>query len=374
MKHKKIYIGVNSFGLNHGMSGGGTYLLELLANMSGEKGETIELCVFGHELDRYTYTSNNAHFVGINTADNAISDLLWHKTHLNSFIKQHGFSAMLYVSGFRFLPLSFTVPSFLLINELPKEVNFLASLYFKHVIDKIRGIIVPSKYIKDALITFGVPQYKIAVIADGVNQSIFTPIACESEEIIFVQPFAIKRPYIIYASSLSNTYKSHIELIQAFNIFKEKSGAPHRLVLAGAEGGATEKIRDEVLHSHYSQDILLTGYFPHESLNRLYSAADACIFPSRKEGSAFPVLEAMASGVPTACSNEGALKEVLEDSTIYFDSTKPESIATSIAKLIKCPENEQMRTHLIKKGLDCVQQHSWKKTADETLDYILSKL
>ena len=374
MKNKKICIGVDSFGLNHGMCGAGAYLLELLANIGGDKSANVELCVLGHELDRYTYTSNNAHFIGINTADNSLSDQFWHKTHLNSFIKQNRLNAMFYVSGFRFLPLSFTVPSFLLVNDLPREVNFFASLYFKHVIEKVRGFIAPSNYLKDALLAFGVPQYKIAVISDGVNQNVFTPIAFESEDVVRVQPFAIKRPYIIYASSLTSSYKCHIELIKAFNLFKEKSGAPHRLVLAGAEGEATATVRCEVLHSHYSQDILLTGYFPHESLNRLYSAADVCVFPSRKEGSAFPVLEAMASGVPTACSGEGALKEMLGEATIYFDSTNPKSIATSLESLIKRPENEQMRSYLIEKGLECAKQHSWKKTADETIAYILSKL
>lgn len=374
MKRNKICIGVDSFGLNHGMSGAGTYLLEFLANIGNEHNDHVEICVFGHELDRYTYTSNNTRFIGINTSDNSVSNLFWHKTYLNPFIKQNKFNAVLYVSGFRFLPLSFTVPSFLFVNELPKQMNFLASLYFKHVIEKVQGMIVPSKYLKDAWVDVGVPQYKITVIADGVNQKIFTPISCENEDVICVQPFAIKRPYIIYASSLSSTYKSHIELIQAFNLFKERTASSHRLVLAGADGEVAEKVRSEVLHSHYSQDILLTGYFPHESLNRIYSAADVCIFPSRQEGSAFPVLEAMASGVPTACSDEGSLKEVLEGATIYFDSRNPESIATSIQSLIKSAENEEMRNTLIEKGFECAKQHSWKKTADETIAYILSKL
>jgi len=374
MKSKKICIGVDSFGLNHGMSGGGAYLLELLTNIVCDGNEHIELCVFGHELDRYTYTFSNAHFIGINTADNPLADLFWHKTQLNSFIKSHNFQAMLYVSGFRFLPLSFTVPSFLLVNEIPKEVNFFASLYFKHVIERVRGFIVPSRYIQDALLEFGVPQYKIAIIFDGVNRNIFTPLSFESEEVLRLQPFAIKRPYIIYASSLSSIDKCHIELIKAFNIFKKTKGAPHRLVLAGHEGQMTEMVRNEVLHSHYAQDILLTGYFPHESLNRLYAAADVCIFPSRKEGSVFPILEAMASGVPTACSGEGALREVAEEATLYFDSTNPDSIATSIQSLVKCPENEEIRSRLIKCGLECARKHSWKKTADETLAYLLAKL
>ena len=306
--------------------------------------------------------------------DTRYSEVLWHKTHLNAFIRKSKFDAVLYVSGFSLLPLRFTVPSFLIVSDTPKERGIISNLFIKSIISQIAGIIVPSKYVKDSLLNLGIPSYKIEIIHNGVNQNIFKPSTKKREEVIFVQPFSIKRPYIIYASSLSTYYKGHIELIEAFNIFKSKTGSPHKLVIAGAEGDISSSVRNEVIQSHYSQDILLTGYFPHESLSKLYAGADLAIFPSRNEGSALAVLEAIASGVPTACSDKGALKEILGSCSIYFDSTVPEEIASTIEHLIPSDQNEELRKNLIEKGFECVSQYSWKKTAEETFSYMIKKL
>lgn len=373
MGYKRFRIGIDSLGCNHGMSGTGAYLCELVANMP--QGD-FEACVFGYELDKYTYLSSSANvtFNGINIKDTKYSEILWHKTQLNSFIRKSKFDALLYVSGFSLLPLRLTIPSFLIVNDTPKDKGIISSLFIKNMIGQITGIVVPSKYVKDSLLSLGIPPCKIEVIRNGVNTNIFKPSVRTKEEVVFVQPFSIKRPYIIYASSLSNPYKAHIELIKAFNIFKSKTSSPHRLVIAGAEGEVSSTVRNEVIHSHYSQDILLTGYFPHESLSKLYAGADMAIFPSRNEGSALAVLEAIASGVPTACSNKGALKEILDDCSIYFDSTVPEEIASAIERLIPCDENEGLRKSLIEKGFECVSQYSWKKTAEQTFSYIIKKL
>jgi len=372
MNHRKLCIGLDSFGCGHGMSGFGSYLLEFVRNIP--QGD-FEFCIFGHELDKYTYssTSSNITFKGINIKDNSTSESLWHKTKLNSFIRKNHFDAMLYTTGFRLLPLSFIVPSFLIVNDVPSNSSFISNLYTRHIIGKVRGIIAPSKYVKNELLNFGVPSHKINIIHSGVNQKIFKPMV-QDTEIVLIQPFSIKRPYIIYASSLNSTRKAHIELINAFNIFKEKTSYPHKLVIAGSWGDAANKIRSSVLTSKYSQDILLTGYFPHESLSKLYANAELAIFPSRHEGSAVSVLEAMASGVPTACSQEGALKEIAEDASIYFDSTSPDDIARAIECLIKEEKNEKMRENLVEKGLLCAQKYSWAESIKNTVEYIISKL
>ena len=373
MNVKKLRIGVNTFGCNHGISGLGSYLFEL---MSGVSNQDCEFILFGSELDKYTYPSSasNIYFEGINLNDTDFAKSLWHKTHLNYFVKKNRLDAMLYISGFRYLPLSFTIPSFLVVHDLQKSNNLLTNLYIKSIMSQVKGFIAPSRYVKTLLLNLGVSSSKISVIYNGVNLNTFKPIELENKDIIHVQPFSIKRPYIIYASSLSDSLKSHVELIKAFNQFKKKTGSPHRLVLAGAEGEATEIVRKEVIHSHYSSDILLTGYFPHDTLNKLYCASDLCVFPSRNEGSGLSVLEAIASGVPVACSNEGALKEIVKDAVLYFDSSSPTDIAEKIEKLVNTKENTRLREEMIKKGLECASQYSWKTTAKQTIDYITSYL
>ena len=52
------------------------------------------------------------------------------------------------------------------------------------------------------------------------------------------------------------------------------------------------------------------GWISKEKLEGLWQVADAFVFPSLYEGFGLPVLEAMARGVPVACSNTSSLPEV----------------------------------------------------------------
>ena len=93
----------------------------------------------------------------------------------------------------------------------------------KHIINQVKGFITPSKYVKASLLNLGVSSSKVSVIHNGVNLNIFHPMEVENKDIVSVQPFSIKRPYIIYTSRLADPSKSHVELIRAFNTFKKKT-------------------------------------------------------------------------------------------------------------------------------------------------------
>ena len=98
-------------------------------------------------------------------------------------------------------------------------------------------IIAASKYIKDDLVKLGVTDENITVIHNGIDHKLFFPMAdIFEDEIVDVKPFAIKRPYFVYGSTLSSPEKKHIELIKAFELFKKNTGIPHRLVLSGNDG------------------------------------------------------------------------------------------------------------------------------------------
>ena len=65
-----------------------------------------------------------------------------------------------------------------------------------------------------------------------------------------------------------------------------------------------------------------------------YAAATAFVFPSLAEGFGLPVLEALARGVPVACSNTSSLPEVAGDAVLYFDPMSPSAISRAIERLV----------------------------------------
>ena len=121
--------------------------------------------------------------------------------------------------------------------------------------------------------------------------------------------------------------------------------------------------------SPYASDIFITGYFPHESFPALYAGSEGCLFPSEIEGVGLPVLEAMATGVPVACSKAGALQEIAGEKAILFDSSNIEEIAASIEKIAV---DNKLRKKMIKEGVEWAKKFDWQQTATETLEVLKS--
>lgn len=340
-------------------------------------GHTIQL--FGHELDKYTYTSGveGSKYLCVPIGDSTLAEQTWHRLSFNTFAHNCDYDIVLFPSGIKYLPVRFDVPAVLVIQTIlpDSEQGYLKSIYSfvsKLTLKSVKGIISPSNYIKGNLLQNGIPEKKIKVIHNGIDTALFHPHTLQAQEALTIKPFAIRRPYILYASRIIHPAKRHVQLIEAFSLFKQKTKAPHRLVIAGQDGERAEYVHQAVLRSPFAADILLTGYFPHENLSLLYAASDVCVFPSPVEGVGLPVIEAMACGIPTACARAGALPEIAGDCTCYFEPDEPESIAAVIESLISDPlgTNKERRQTLIESGLEWVKQYSWKKTAEQTLSYL----
>jgi glycosyltransferase involved in cell wall biosynthesis len=125
---------------------------------------------------------------------------------------------------------------------------------------------------------------------------------------------------------------------------------------------------DELLH-HASElgviaDVRLLGWIDAAELEGLYTAAACFVFPSLYEGFGLPVLEAMARGLPVACSGRGALDEVAGDAALRFDPESEAEIAAAIERLLSDREEAQrLRTA----GRERAARFSWAATASGTL-------
>jgi glycosyltransferase involved in cell wall biosynthesis len=95
------------------------------------------------------------------------------------------------------------------------------------------------------------------------------------------------------------------------------------------------------------QRVVFPGYLPDEDLAAVLAAARGLVFPSLYEGFGIPIIEAMAAGIPVACSNVTSLPEVAADAAIFFDPRIPTQIADAIIILA---EDDPTRIRLINAG------------------------
>lgn len=371
MYNGTMKIGIDTFGLEHGKSGLGSYLLSLLECLPDIEGGQLEL--FGPGADRYTYSSNREFtYKEINVKDDPATERKWHVKKVDKFCRKNNYDVVFYTNGCKMIPTKARVPSVAVINSILSVV--LAECGFwerKRIVKGLSSmdcIIASSMYVKKDIIRCGVKCQRIEIVHNGIDHSMFYPDSkVEKTDFADIKPFAIKKPYIIYGSRLQSSDKKHVELIKAFTMFKEKTGLPHRLVLAGEEGAYAEEVQKAAFDSSAATEIFMTGYFPREGFPELYRNSEMCVFPSVNEGVGLPVLEAMATGIPVACAKAGVLPEIAGNNVLYFDSDNIQNMADCMEQII-C--DEKLRKKIVASGVEWAKRFSWEKAAVETVDIV----
>ena len=131
---------------------------------------------------------------------------------------------------------------------------------------------------------------------------------------------------------------------------------------------ATRRAHEDELRAHaaaigVSADTRFLGWISNADLEGFYAMAEGFIFPSLYEGFGLPVLEAMARGVPVACSDRASLPEVAGDAALLFDPEQTRAIAAAITVLATdSDERERLRCA----GLEQAARFTWAATARET--------
>jgi FkbM family methyltransferase len=157
----------------------------------------------------------------------------------------------------------------------------------------------------------------------------------------------VARKYLIYPANFWK-HKNHEMLLTAFGIARNSGLASDiKLVCTGAPGSRQQWLQQAVAGLGLAESVLFPGYLSNPGFLALMTSSAGVIFPSLYEGFGLPVVEAMAIGVPVACSNVTSLPEVAQDAAIMFDPRIPEQIAQAMVSLA---QDMALRTRLIEAG------------------------
>lgn len=121
------------------------------------------------------------------------------------------------------------------------------------------------------------------------------------------------------------------------------------------------------LPENVKEKIQFTGYVSMQELLSLYANARLFVFPSIYEGFGFPLLEAMASGVPVIASNTSSLPEIGGEACIYADPFSKEDFTEKIKMLL---DDQKLHAKLIVEGRLRVKQFDWGEAVKKTWEVL----
>jgi len=190
------------------------------------------------------------------------------------------------------------------------------SIATRRGIARARKIIAVSAATKQDLMTYyGVPAEKVVVIHHGVHE-MYKPLSeqpsAQDTLNAMKKKYQIEGNYLLCLGTLQRR-KNIPRLLQAFAVLKQKYNIPHKLVLVGQKNPdlPEQEIFATIARLVLQKEVIWTGYIPEQDKPVLLSGAEGFVSPSLYEGFGMPLLEAMACGVPVACSNTSSFPKLL---------------------------------------------------------------
>lgn len=218
-------------------------------------------------------------------------------------------------------------------------------------------VLTPSQSTKqDVLATYGVPEQSVSVLAPGLS-SLFVP-ADEAVLRRVREKYQLPEKYLLFLGTIEP--RKNIEsCLDAFQLMPELRLAGYELIIAGAHGWKYDAIVRKIRATPGARSI---GYVDPMDKVALYQGASVFLYPSFYEGFGFPVLEAMAAGVPVITSHRSSLPEVGGDAVYYVNPLNIYELSTAIKRIVT---DEGLCELLIQKGEERSLQFRWHDTAKE---------
>lgn len=111
------------------------------------------------------------------------------------------------------------------------------------------------------------------------------------------------------------------------------------------------------------EGIINLGWIPEEDMPILFNAADAYLHTSEYEGFGFPILEAMACGVPVVVSQKASIPEIVGDCGIMVDLDSDDCVERFAEKLLEAIEKDRDE-----REIERSKRFSWENTAKKTIE------
>jgi glycosyltransferase involved in cell wall biosynthesis len=208
------------------------------------------------------------------------------------------------------------------------------------------GMIAVSEALRREMIAQGLPGHRIRTLRNGVDLTMFKPTARDATR----AELGLAGPTLLSVGHLIER-KGHDRVIAALAKLPGYS-----LLVAG--DGPERAMLETLANRHGVADrVRFTGSVPHHALARIYSAVDALVLASSREGWPNVLLEAMACGSPVVASNVWGAPELICDHAagVLMPELSAEGVVAGVNALFaSLPSREATRRF--------AERYSWDET------------
>jgi len=219
-------------------------------------------------------------------------------------------------------------------------------------------VIADSQSTRSDLIEAGVSAEKVEVVPLGLGS---TPRGAGSGAGVRSR-LGLGDRRVLLSLSAKRPHKNLRVLIEALALLPAQQRPV--LVLPGYPTDHERELREIAARLGLTEDVRFPGWLESADIEGLWSIASAFVYPSLYEGFGLPVLEAMARGVPVACSDASSLPEVAGDAALMFDPRSPQLIAEALGRLLGDPA---LAAVLRERGRAQAARFTWRRTAELTI-------
>ena len=226
---------------------------------------------------------------------------------------------------------------------------------------RANGYIVATEWIRNELAEFLGDDHRIHLVPYGVDQAFFDPPPLKRDE--FRDRVGIPHDaFVILHVGSVGPRKNLSTVIRSFATL-HTSGVPAWLLQIG--GTLSDAQIAEIEALGVRESVTPLGVAKEHVLRSAYRAADVLLFPSLYEGFGFPVLEAMAAGLPAIASDAGALPEVGGEAAVIISGRETEPYVSALHQVL---DNPSWRDQLVARGRARARTFTWAATAQKTAE------
>lgn len=312
--------------------------------------------------------------IAVPSLDGAISAQLWERIAFGGLVRDIAPNVLFYPSGSigvipAHVPVASICHNLLYFDDAEYRKYRFSSVWWRNLrrlrarhrafYPRAAGIIFTSPYSQQLAARQVQSIKRWTIVPNGVERDFLagTPM-----------PTIDRKPQNILYVSTVTMYKHQGNVVKAIKQLRNSTGLDYQLRLAGSADELGGKALRRVLEQEEAGSFAhWLGDVSHDALPGLLRKADIFVFASSCEAFGITLLEAMASGLPIACSNRTGLPDLLRDGGVYFDPENCNEIASAIARL--CADSA-LRRACAERAIQYARELTWSGCAEKTFAFL----